>query len=104
MTADLCQSGRHGCFPTHAVADQDALVDTELGEEVVQIIRHRLVGQHGVVRAVAVVTGIYCQHLTGQRTVRTLGLEKRRRESVHAELALMSAVSVLGPARTKNVL
>lgn len=40
-----------------------------------QITDHHLIGQLRVVRAVAMVTGIDGQHLTGQRTVRTLGLE-----------------------------
>ena len=68
------------------MADEDALLDAQLGEEVLQIVRHRFVGQHRAVRAVAVVTGIYSQHLTGQRTVRTLGMmgkEPRERKQEH---------------------
>lgn len=38
-----------------------------------QITAHRFIGQLRAVRAVAMVTGIYSQHLTGQRTVRKLG-------------------------------
>lgn len=75
MAANLRQGGRHGRFASHAVADEDALLDVQLGEEVFQIIGHRFIGQFRAVRAVAMVTGIYSQHLTGQRTVRTLGKE-----------------------------
>lgn len=42
----------------------------QLSQEVLQVLGHRLVGQHWAVRAVAMVTGIYSQHLTGQVTVR----------------------------------
>lgn len=51
------------------MADEDALLNMQLAEEVFQIAGHGLVGQHGGVGAVAVVTGIYSQHLTGQRMV-----------------------------------
>lgn len=57
--AHLCQGGRHGGFPAHAVADEDALLDVQLAEEVFQISSHRLVGQLGGVGAVTMVTGIY---------------------------------------------
>jgi len=56
------------------VTDEDTLVNVQLGEEVRQVVGHRFIGQLQTVRAVAVVTGIYSQHLTGQRTVRTLGM------------------------------
>lgn len=56
------------------MADEDALLDAQLSEEVFQVPGHGFVGEHRAVRAVAMVTGIYCQHLTGQRTVRTLGV------------------------------
>lgn len=56
------------------MAYEDAPLDAQLSEEVFQVTGHRFVGQHRAVRAVAVVTGIYSQHLTGQRTVRTLGI------------------------------
>lgn len=80
-TANLRQGGRHGRFPSHAVADEDALLDAQLGKEVFQIIRHCFIGQHWAVRAVAMVTGIYSQHLTGQGTVRTLGMGGKRQLS-----------------------
>lgn len=86
--ANLRQGGRHGRFPSHAVADEDALLDAQLGKEVFQIIRHRFIGQHWAVRAVAMVTGIYSQHLTGQGTVRTLGMGGKRQLS--GNLFLMS--------------
>lgn len=56
------------------MADEDALLNAQLGEEVFQIVGHRFIRQRRAVRAVAMVTGIYSQHLTGQRTVRTLGM------------------------------
>lgn len=68
------QQGRsHGDLAPHAVANQDALPDVQLGEQVRQVIGHRLIGQIGAVCAGTVVTGVDRQHLTGQRTVRTLG-------------------------------
>lgn len=90
--ANLRQGGRHGRFPSHAVADEDALLDAQLGEEVFQVIGHRLIGQHRAVRAVTMVTGIYSQHLTGQRTVRTLGTGGKRQQSGNKK-TFLSAVS-----------
>lgn len=55
------------------MANEDALLDVKLSEEVFQIAAHRFIGQHWAVGAVSMVTGIYSQHLTGQRTVRKLG-------------------------------
>lgn len=93
-TTNLRQGGRHGRFPAHTVADEDTLLDAQLGEEVFQIVAHRFIGQHRAVRAVAVVTGIYSQHLTGQRTVRTLGMERRRQQSGEQKKTFTSAVSL----------
>lgn len=80
--AYLRQGSGHGRFPSHAVPDEDALLDVQLGEEVLQIAGHRLVGQHRAVRAVAMVTRVYRQHLTGQRTVSTLGMGKNERHKL----------------------
>lgn len=63
------------------MADEDALLNTQLAEEVFQIAGHSLVGQHRGVRAVAMVTGIYSQHLTGQRIVKTLGTGNKRQQT-----------------------
>lgn len=63
--------------------DEDALLDMQLSQEVFQVLSHRLVGQHWAVRAVAVVTGIYSQHLTGQVTVRALGMRQQGWKPVH---------------------
>lgn len=57
------------------MADEDAFLDAQLGEQMLQVAGHRFVGEHRAVGAVAMVTGVYSQHLTGQRTVRTLGME-----------------------------
>lgn len=85
-TTNLRQGGRHGRFPSHAVPDEDALLNAKLGEEVFQVIGHRFVRQRWAVRAVAMVTSIYSQHLTGQRTVRTLGMGGKGQQSGNKKL------------------
>lgn len=77
MTANLHQGGCHGRLPSHAMSDQDTLLDAQLREEVFQITTHCFIGQLRAVGTVTMVTGIYSQHLTGQRTVRTLGMGER---------------------------
>lgn len=81
---NLRQGGDHRRFPAHAVSDENAFLDMQLGQEVFQILGHRLVGQHWAVRAVAMVTGIYSQHLTGQGTVRALGMRRHGGKQVHS--------------------
>lgn len=87
------------------MADEDTLFDAQLGEEVFQVIGHRLIGQHRAVRAVAMVTGIYSQHLTGQRTVRTLGTGGKSQQSGNKK-TFMTAVSFffffLAPAQASD--
>lgn len=69
------------------MADEDALLDVQLAEEMFQIGGHRFIGQLRDVRAVTVVTGIYSQHLTGQRTGKTLGMgEKEATERIFSAL------------------
>lgn len=87
-TANLHQGGRHGSLPSHAVANEDALLDAQLGEEVFQIIGHRFIGQRWAVWAVAMVTGIYSQHLTGQRTVRIFGMGGKRQQDGNIKNAI----------------
>lgn len=70
LTANLRQGGRHGCFPSHAVSNENAFLDVQLSKKMLQIISHRFISQHRAVRAGAMVTSIYSQHLTRQRTVR----------------------------------
>lgn len=60
------------------MADEDALLDVQLGQEVRHVVGHGFVGQHRAVRAAAMVASIYSQHLTGQRTVRTLGTGEKK--------------------------
>lgn len=80
-TANLRQGSRHGRFPSHAVANENAFLDAQLSKEMFQIFGHRFIGQHRAVRAVAMVTGIHSQHLTGQRIVRALGMEGQRQKN-----------------------
>lgn len=75
-TPNLRQGGHHGRFPAHAVSDENAFLDMQLSQQVFQVLGHCLVGQHWAVRAVAMVTGIDGQHLTGQVTVRALGMRQ----------------------------
>lgn len=63
------------------MANENASLDVQLREEMLQIFGHRFVAQHGAVRAVAMVTGVHSQHLTGQRIVRAPGMEGKRRRS-----------------------
>lgn len=77
VTPNLRQGGDHRRLPPHAVSDENALLNVQLSQEVFQILGHRLVGQHWAVRAVAMVTGIDSQHLTGQGTVRALGMRQQ---------------------------
>lgn len=78
---NLRQGHHHGCFPSHAVADKNALLDAQLSEEMLQVFSHGFIGQHRAVGAVAMITGIYSQHLTGQRSVRALGVEWKEQRS-----------------------
>lgn len=78
---NLRQGRHHGCFPSHAVADENALLDAQLSEEMFQVFSHGFIGQHRAVGAVAMITGIYSQHLTGQRRVRALGVEWKEQRS-----------------------
>ena len=56
------------------MANQNTLLNVELGEQVLEIAGHGLVGQHRMVWAGTMVTGINGQHLTGQKMVTTLGM------------------------------
>lgn len=71
----LRQGGRHGSFSSHAVANENAFLNAQLSQEMFQVFSHGFICQHWAVRAVAMITGIYSQHLTGQRIVRALGME-----------------------------
>lgn len=77
VTPNLRQGRDHRRLPAHAVSDENAFLDVQLSQEVFQILGHRVVGQHWAVRAVAMVTGVYGQHLTGQGTVRALGMRQQ---------------------------
>lgn len=84
VTPNLRQGRDHRRLPTHAVSDENAFLNVQLSQEVFQILGHRLVGQHWAVRAVAVVTGIDSQHLTGQGKVRALGMRQQGGKQVRA--------------------
>lgn len=77
------------------MADENTLLNSQLAKKVLQIAGHGLIGQYRAVRAVAMVTGIDSQHLTGQRTIKTLGIGKegkRERILLHKDMGARSKV------------
>lgn len=65
--ADPLQGQRHGRLAPHAVAQEDALGDAQVGQELLHIHAHRFVAHQRAVGAAAVVPGVQREHLPGQR-------------------------------------
>lgn len=68
------QRHHHGCLAAHAVPDQDTPAEVQLAEEEVDVGTHGFIRHERAVGAVAVVTGVHRQHLTGQEKRDSSGL------------------------------
>ena len=85
-TAHPLKCQQHGGPASHAVANEDAGHQAQLGQEVLQILAHGLIAHVWAVRALTMVPSIHCQHLGKREVGSSAGIHSQGRAKSLADL------------------